>query len=101
MRENLTKKDIVKSIYMQIGFPKRVIEEIIKDLIDLIIDGIKKDKKIKISNFGTFVLREKKSRIGRNPKTKEKKLISERKVVLFKPSKDFKKFVNVNDESER
>ena len=101
MRENLTKKDIVKSIYMQIGFPKRVIEEIIKDLIDLIIDGIKKDKKIKISNFGTFVLRKKKSRIGRNPKTKEKKLISERKVVLFKPSKDFKKFVNVNDESER
>ena len=101
MRENLTKKDIVKSIYMQIGFPKRVIEEIIKDLIDLIIDGIKKDKKIKISNFGTFVLRKKKSRIGRNPKTKEKKLISERNVVLFKPSKDFIKFVNVNDESER
>ena len=98
MRENLTKKDIVKSIYMQIGFPKRVIEEIIKDLIDLIIDGIKKDKKIKISNFGTFVLREKKSRIGRNPKTKEKKLISERKVVLFKASKDFKKFVNLKNE---
>tara|TARA_S200000501_G_scaffold348977_1_gene364691 strand:+ start:482 stop:784 length:303 start_codon:yes stop_codon:yes gene_type:complete len=100
MRNNLTKKDIVKSIYMQIGFPKKVIEEIINDLIDLIISGIKNDKKLKISNFGTFTLREKKRRIGRNPKTKEERVVRERKVVLFKPSKDFKKFVNVNDESK-
>ena len=100
MRNNLTKKDIVKSIYMQIGFPKKVIEEIINDLIDLIIDGIKKDKKLKISNFGTFTLREKKRRIGRNPKTREERVVMERKVVLFKPSKDFKKFVNISDESK-
>ena len=100
MRNNLTKKDIVKSIYMQIGFPKKVIEEIINDLIDLIIIGIRKDKKLKIANFGTFTLREKKSRIGRNPKTKEERVVKERNVVLFKPSKDFKKFVNINDESK-
>ena len=100
MRNNLTKKDIVKIIYMQIGFPKKVIEEIINDLIDLIIDGIKKDKKLKISNFGTFTIREKSKRIGRNPKTKEERVIKERKVLLFKPSKDFKKFVNINDESK-
>ena len=100
MRDNLTKKDIIKSIYMQIGFPKKVIEEIINDLIDLIIIGIRKDKKLKIANFGTFTLREKKSRIGRNPKTKEERVVKERNVVLFKPSKDFKKFVNVNNESK-
>ena len=50
-----------------------------------IIDNLKKYKKIKISNFGTFSIRSKRSRFGRNPKTKEKKIISERKVVLFKP----------------
>ena len=94
MRKNLTKKDIINSIYMQIGFPKKVIDEIINDIILLIIDSIKSEKKLKISNFGTFILREKKSRIGRNPKTKEEKVVNERKVVLFKPSKDFKKFVN-------
>ena len=94
MRKNLTKKDIINSIYMQIGFPKKVIDEIINDIILLIIDSIKNEKKLKISNFGTFILREKKSRIGRNPKTKEEKVVNERKVVLFKPSKDFKKFVN-------
>ena len=100
MRNNLTKKDIVKSVYMQIGFPKKVIDEIINDLIDLIINGIKSDKKLKISNFGTFTLRKKKSRIGRNPKTKEQRIIEERKVVLFKPSKEFKKFVNINNDSK-
>ena len=53
-----------------------------------------KNKKVKISNFGTFEIRHKKKRIGRNPKTKEEKIISERNVVLFKPSKDFKNFIN-------
>ena len=57
-------------------------------------NNLKEKKKVKISNFGTFEIRYKKQREGRNPKTKEAKLISERHVVLFKPSKDFKKFVN-------
>ena len=100
MRKNLTRNDIVKSIYMQVGFPKKVIDEILYDIINLIIDGIKKDKKLKITNFGTFVLREKKSRIGRNPKTKVENIVKERKVVLFKPSKDFKKFVNITNDSK-
>ncbi|SVE11726.1 uncharacterized protein METZ01_LOCUS464580, partial [marine metagenome] len=60
----------------------------------IILGNLKKYKKIKISNFGTFSLRLKKSRLGRNPKTKEKKIISERNVVLFKPSKDFKNYIN-------
>ena len=98
MRNNLTKKDIVNSIYMQMGFPKKVIEEIINDIIILIIESINKNKKLKISNFGTFILREKKSRIARNPKTKENKIVNQRKVVLFRPSKDFKKFVNINND---
>ena len=49
---------------------------------------------IKISNFGTFILRYKKSRIGRNPKTKQKATISSRNVVLFKASKDLIKYIN-------
>ena len=100
MRNNLTKKNIVNSVYMQIGFPKKVIEEILNDIISLIIEGVKKDKKLKITNFGTFFLKEKKSRIGRNPKTKEEKIIKERNVVSFKPSKDLKKFVNIDNESK-
>ena len=97
MRVNLTKKDLINSVYMQIGFPKKVLDNLFDDFLDIIIENLKKNKKIKISKFGTFILREKKSRIGRNPLTKEKKIISERNVVLFKPSREFKELVNIKD----
>ena len=82
---------------MQVGFSKKISEEMLEGILSIIIENLKKNKKIKISNFGTFLLRSKKSRVGRNPKTKEKKIISERNVVLFKPSKDFKNYINKND----
>ena len=95
MRVNLTKKDLVNLIYMQIGFSKQISEILIDEFFSLIIINLQKEKKIKISNFGTFTIRKKKTRIGRNPKTKEEKIISARNVVLFKPSKDFKDFINL------
>tara|TARA_B100000242_G_scaffold282868_1_gene244554 strand:+ start:170 stop:469 length:300 start_codon:yes stop_codon:yes gene_type:complete len=97
MRINLTKKDLVNLVYMQIGFSKSISENLINEFFSLIIENLIKEKKLKISNFGTFSIRKKKSRIGRNPKTKEKKIISDRNVVLFKPSKEFKIFINSKD----
>ena len=97
MRINLTKKDLVNSIYMQLGFSKQISENLIEEFFSLIILNIKSEKKLKLSKFGTFSIRQKKSRIGRNPKTKETKVISSRDVVLFKPSKEFKEFVNFKD----
>ena len=94
MRINLTKKDLVNSIYMQLGFSKQISENLIDDFFSTIILNIKNEKKLKLSKFGTFSLRLKKSRIGRNPKTKETKIISSRNVVLYKPSKEFKEFIN-------
>ena len=94
MRINLTKKDIVNQVYMQIGFSKQIAENLMDDFFSLIIDNLKKNGKIKISNFGTFSIRFKKPRVGRNPKTKEQKMISGRNVVLFKPSKEFKELIN-------
>ena len=97
MRINLTKKEIVNSIYMQIGFSKRISETLLEDILQIILNNIIEKKKVKIAKFGTFMLRKKNQRIGRNPKTKEIKLISERNVILFKPSKEFKKYINQND----
>ena len=97
MRINLTKKGIVNSLYMQIGFSKKISENLLEDVLSNIIDNLKANKKVKISNFGTFSIRKKKSRLGRNPKTKENKIISERNVVLFKASKDFKEYINKNE----
>jgi len=95
MRINLTKKDLINQVYMQIGFSKQTSEYLIEEFFSLITSNLKKDGKIKFSKFGTFLVREKKSRIGRNPKTKVEKLISERKVILFRPSKEFRNYVNL------
>ena len=98
MRTNLTKKDLVNIIYMQIGFSKQMSEHLIDEFFSLITINLKNEKKLKLTKFGTFFIKLKKSRIGRNPKTKEDKIISERNVVLFKPSKEFKEFINTKNE---
>ena len=94
MRINLTKKDLVNLVYMQLGFSKQISENLIEEFFSLISQNLKEQKKIKISKFGTFSLREKKQRIGRNPKTREEKKISKRNVILFKASKEFKELIN-------
>ena len=98
-RINLTKKDLINSVYMQIGFSKSISESLIDDFLTTVIENLKNEKKLKLSKFGTFSIRNKKSRIGRNPLTKEQKTISQRNVVLFKASKEFKDLVNSGNDS--
>ena len=82
---------------MQIGFSKRISENLLEDIFEIILNNIIKNKKVKIAKFGTFSLKKKYQRVGRNPKTGETKIISERNVILFKASKEFKKYINKND----
>ena len=98
-RINLTKKDLINSVYKQIGFSKNISEHLIDDFLATIKENLKNEKKLKLSKFGTFSIRSKKSRIGRNPVTKEEKMISNRNVVLFKASKEFKDLINSKNES--
>ena len=98
MRINLTKKDLVNLIYMQLGFSKQISENLIDDFFQIIVDNLLNEKALKFSNFGTFNIRQKKKRVGRNPKTKKEAVISQRNVVLFKASKEFKDFVNLKDD---
>jgi integration host factor subunit alpha len=99
IRTNLTKKDLINSIYMQIGFSKSISENLIDDFLTTIIKNLQREKILKLSKFGTFSIRSKKSRMGRNPLTKEQKIISQRDVVLFKASKEFKDLVNSRNDS--
>ena len=99
-RVNLTKKEIINSIYMQIGFSKKISETLLEEIFEIIIKNIIKNKKVKISKFGTFSLRKKNKRLGRNPKTLETKVIPERNVILFKPSKEFKLYINENSQEK-
>ena len=79
---------------------RKIAENLLDDFFDIIFQSLKKNEKVKIANFGTFEVRLKKSRIGRNPKTKENKIVSARKVILFKASKELKKKINENYEAK-
>ena len=97
IKKNISRDDIANSIHKEFGFSRKECLEIVNDLVEIIILGLEKNGLVKIHNFGTFKLKKKSSRIGRNPKTRENKIIKARKVVLFKPSKEFKEFVNQED----
>ena len=86
MRINLTKKDLVNLVYMQLGFSKLISENLVDDFFQTISDNLLKEKTLKLSKFGTFTIRQKKSRVGRNPKTGDEAPIAPRRVLTFRPS---------------
>jgi len=93
-KKNFTKKDLINKLNQTIGFSKNISSIIIDDFIESLITGLIKENKIKISSFGTFMVINKKERMGRNPKTKVEARILSRKVVKFKPSLLIKNKIN-------
>ena len=91
MRKNLIKKDLIKSIYYNVGFSKIISENIVHDIFNLFLSNINNNDKLKISKFGTFTKKYKKERLGRNPKTLEEKKIKSRNVIVFSASTYLKK----------
>ena len=87
MTNNITRDEVAEYIHLQFGLTKKDCSDVVNDIIEEIICGLKKDKIVKIHNFGTFKLRKKNARIGRNPKTKEEIMIQPRHVISFIPSK--------------
>ena len=92
--KNISRDDIADTINKEFGFSRKDCLEIVNDIIDIIIDGLIKNQSVKIHNFGTFKLKRKSSRIGRNPKTKEEVIISDRNVIIFKASKNIITYIN-------
>ena len=88
MTFNFKKEDIAKILSMKSGLSISYSKKIINDLLDLMIEIIITDK-LNLKNFGSFKILYKKQRLGRNPKTREKFIISERKTLSFKTSKSF------------
>jgi nucleoid DNA-binding protein len=98
----MKRADIVNMIYkdrnLKINLDKKEIHSIVNDAFDIISNyltqDVKEGKKVMISGFGTFIIKKKKGKIGRNPKTGEEKLIPDRLGISFKPGKELKKRVN-------
>ena len=91
---NLKKKHISSIINKKVGIPSLYAERLINDLFSILIENLKKDKILKIKNFGTFKILNKKKRMGRNPKNNKTYEITERKVSIFKTSDYLKKRIN-------
>ena len=94
MTNNITRDEIADFINQEFGLTKIDCNELVNGIIEEIILGLNKHQIVKIHNFGTFKLKRKNARIGRNPKTKEVKVISSRNIIIFKPSNLLKKRIN-------
>lgn len=92
--KTLTRADLAEAIYRRKGLPRTECAEIVESIISAICDAAARGENVKLSSFGTFVIRDKKMRIGRNPKTGEEVPISPRRVMTFKPSNVLRARVN-------
>ena len=98
-QNNFTREDIAESLHADFGLTKKDCLIFVNDIISIILEGLKTNGYVKIHNFGSFKVIRKKSRIGRNPKTMEDVMISERNVLKFKPSKIILDYINKNHDT--
>jgi len=90
----MTKADLVNTIYERVGYSKKESAQIVETLFDIVKSTLERGERIKISGFGNFVVRSKRSRVGRNPQTGEAIEITARKVLTFKPSQILRTALN-------
>lgn len=92
--DTITRLDVAEAIYTEIGLSRKDSSDILDMVIDEIIKELSAGNDVKLSSFGTFSLRNKKERTGRNPKTGVEAVISSRRVISFKPSQTLRKLIN-------
>ena len=90
----MTKADIVSSVYEKVGFSKKEAVRVVETIFDIVKEALERGEKVKISGFGNFVVRKKRTRRGRNPQTGGDIEISARKIMTFKPSQVLKDELN-------
>ena len=94
-KNNLTRKELAEAIAAKLGYPRSTCADIVDSLLGAMKTSLSSGTPIKIVHFGTFTLRNKNPRNGRNPRTGESILIKKRKMVSFKPSKKLREQINV------
>ena len=90
----VTKADLVEKVYERLGFSKKEAADLVELIFASLKESIVTGEKVKISGFGNFVVRSKRSRIGRNPQTGDQITISARHVLTFRPSQVLKAMLN-------
>jgi len=90
----LTRSDLSEAVYREIGLSRNESAEMVETILKRIADALVRGENVKISSFGTFAVRDKGARMGRNPKTGEEVPIDPRRVLVFRPSHIMKERVN-------
>jgi integration host factor subunit beta len=93
----LTKADLIEEVLRVTELPRKESETIVETIFESIIQSLQKGDKIEIRGFGSFRTRQRRGRVGRNPKTGAKVEVPPKKIPFFKPSKELKDFVNTSD----
>ena len=92
--KTITRADVAETIYEEIGLSRKDSTDVLDMILDEIVNELSSGDEVKLSSFGTFSLRDKKARAGRNPKTGVEAVISSRRVISFKPSQTMRKIIN-------
>ncbi|MEM7745520.1 MAG: integration host factor subunit alpha [Pseudomonadota bacterium] len=93
----MTRSDLSEAVYREIGLSRNESSELVEGILKQISDALVDGDTVKISSFGTFTVREKGARVGRNPKTGEEVPIQPRRVLVFRPSHILKDRVNAGN----
>jgi integration host factor subunit alpha len=92
--KTLTRSDLTEALHRDIGLSRTESADMVNNVLDLIADELVKGNSVKLSSFGTFMVRHKRERVGRNPKTGEEVPITPRRVLVFRPSQVMKNVIN-------
>lgn len=95
--KTITRAQLTEAVYQEVGLSRNESADLLESVLDMIADTLANDETVKISSFGSFSVRSKGQRIGRNPKTGEEVPILPRKVLVFRPSQVLKARINEND----
>ncbi len=91
----MNKAELISALAESTSFTKKDSEVFLKAFLETVVGTLEKGDKVQLVGFGTFEVRDRKERVGRNPRTKEEIKIPASKVPVFKPGKEFKEKVNV------
>jgi integration host factor subunit alpha len=93
-KKTLTRADLSESLHRNIGLSRTESADMVNNVLDLMSDALVSGQSVKLSSFGTFMVRAKRERMGRNPKTGEEVPITPRRVLVFRPSQVMKNVIN-------
>lgn len=94
--KTVTRADLADAVHNEVGLPRQECGLLVEKLLDMVSDTLVDGESVKLSSFGSFLLRDKNGRVGRNPKTGEEVPIDPRRVLVFKPSQVLKERIDAS-----